>query len=46
MTGRRGDKLERILSLAAGVALFAWFIFLIRGGLSSWFDADDLMNIS
>jgi hypothetical protein len=27
------------------VALFAWFVFLVRGGLASWFGADDLMNI-
>jgi|SRR5580658_493354 hypothetical protein len=32
-------------ALAAGAALFAWFVFLVRGGLSSWFDADDLMNL-
>jgi hypothetical protein len=41
----RADKLRRTLTLAAGVALFAWFVFLVRGGLASWFDADDLMNI-
>jgi hypothetical protein len=41
----RADRLSRALSLAAGVALFAWFIFLVRGGLASWFDNDDLMNL-
>ena len=41
----RADKLSRALALAAGVALFAWFVYLVRGGLASWFDADDLMNI-
>jgi len=41
----RADKLERVLALAAGLALFAWFVALIRRGLASWFDGDDLMNI-
>lgn len=41
----RPDKLGKVLALAAGVALFAWFVFVVRGGLTSWFDADDLMNI-
>jgi hypothetical protein len=41
----RADKLGRTLTLAAGVGLFTWFVFVIRGGLASWFDADDLMNI-
>jgi hypothetical protein len=42
----RVDKPGRALACAAGVALFAWFVFVTRGGgLSSWFDADDLMNI-
>ncbi|HVN05535.1 MAG TPA: hypothetical protein VMT86_14015 [Bryobacteraceae bacterium] len=36
---------RRILAYAAGFALFAWFVFLIRGSLSCWFDADDLMNM-
>lgn len=40
----RADKLSRVLAFAAGVGLFAWFVFLIRGGLASWFSADDLMN--
>ncbi len=25
--------------------MFAWFLFLVRGGLASWFDSDDLMNL-
>jgi hypothetical protein len=33
------------LALAAGVALFAWFVYVVRGGLASWFDNDDLMNL-
>jgi len=41
----RADKLERVAAIAAGVALFAWFVFVFRGGLASWFDADDLMNL-
>jgi hypothetical protein len=41
----RADKLGRVLTLAAGLALFAWFVWLIRPGLASWFDADDLMNL-
>jgi hypothetical protein len=41
----RADKLSRVLVLAAGVALFAWFVYLVRGGLASWFDGDDLMNL-
>jgi len=41
----RADKLGRVLVLAAGVALFAWFVFVVRGGLASWFDGDDLMNM-
>jgi hypothetical protein len=41
----RADRLSRALVLAAGVALFGWFIFLIGGGLASWFDNDDLMNL-
>src|SRR5579862_5525397 len=36
---------RRILAPAAGLALFAWYVFLIRGGLASWFSADDLMNM-
>ncbi len=40
------DRLDRTLAIAAGAALFAWFLFVVRGGLSSWFDADDLMNIT
>jgi len=34
-----------MLSLGAALFLFAWFVFVIRGGLKSWFDADDLMNL-
>ena len=41
----RADKLTRVLVFATGLALFAWFVFVIRGGLACWFDADDLMNI-
>ena len=41
----RADRLDRVLAPAAGAALFAWFLFVVRGGLTSWFDADDLMNI-
>jgi hypothetical protein len=41
----RVDKWDRALAFAAGVALFVWFILLLRGGLASWFDADDLMNL-
>jgi hypothetical protein len=41
----RADKLGRVSALTAGAALFAWFVFLIRGGLASWFSADDLMNL-
>jgi hypothetical protein len=41
----RTDKLGRAVALAAGVAIYAWFIFLVRGGLASWFDNDDLMNL-
>ena len=32
-------------ALLAGAAIYAWFLFLLRGCLSSWFDADDLMNL-
>src|SRR5580693_2230542 len=35
----------RLLAWATGVALFAWFVFIVRGGLASWFDNDDLMNL-
>jgi hypothetical protein len=38
-------KLDRVVALAAAAALFAWFVFVVRGGLSSWFDADDLLNL-
>jgi len=41
----RADKLGRVLALAVGVALFGWLVFLIRGGLASWFSPDDLMNL-
>jgi hypothetical protein len=41
----RADKLGRALAYAAGATLFAWFVFLVRGGLDSWFDSDDLMNL-
>jgi len=39
------DKLGRALAYAAGIALFAWFVYLVRGGLASWFDVDDLINM-
>jgi len=39
------DKVGRTLAVAAGLSLFAWFVFVIRGGLASWFSADDLMNL-
>ncbi|MGA2575510.1 MAG: hypothetical protein ABSH24_05730 [Bryobacteraceae bacterium] len=43
---KRTDKLRSVLAAAAGVALFAWFLFVVRGGLASWFDNDDLMNLN
>ncbi|HVN05249.1 MAG TPA: hypothetical protein VMT86_12570, partial [Bryobacteraceae bacterium] len=33
------------MTLAGWAAAFAWFAFVIRGGLVSWFSADDLMNL-
>jgi hypothetical protein len=36
---------NRLLAVVAGVLLFAWFLFLVSGGLRCWFDADDLMNM-
>jgi hypothetical protein len=41
----RTDRLSKVPALAAGVALLAWFVYLVRGGLASWFSADDLMNM-
>ena len=41
----QADQWERRLAYAAGLALFIWFLMLIRRGLASWFDADDLMNL-
>ena len=41
----RTNNLGRPLALAVGVALYGWFVFLVRGGLASWFDNDDLMNL-
>ncbi len=41
----RADKLDKLLAFAVGAALWAWFVFVVRGGLASWFDGDDLMNI-
>ncbi|HTQ53406.1 MAG TPA: hypothetical protein VMI94_03035 [Bryobacteraceae bacterium] len=38
-------RYSRIAAYTAGLALFAWFAYLIRGGLTSWFDNDDLMNL-
>ena len=43
-----GPLWERSCGLVARLttlALFGWFVYLIRGGLTSWFDADDLMNL-
>ena len=39
------DRIRRPLTLAGWAAAFAWFAFVIRGGLVSWFSADDLMNL-
>ena len=39
------ERAGRILAYGAGLALFAWFLYLVWGGLASWFDADDLMNL-
>jgi hypothetical protein len=39
-------KWDRLLLWAAGMALFVRFVFLVRGGLTSWFDDDDLMNLT
>src|SRR5580700_9051105 len=39
-------KWDRLLLWAAGMALFVRFVFLVRGGLTSWFDEDDLMNLT
>lgn len=39
------DRSERLAAYGAGIALFVWFAFLIRGGLVSWFDGDDIMNL-
>jgi hypothetical protein len=36
----------RLARYVAGILLFYWFIFLIRGGLVSWFSSDDLMNLN
>ncbi len=41
----RRDFYCRLLAFAAGGALFAWFLFVVRIGLASWFDNDDLMNL-
>jgi hypothetical protein len=40
------SRIGRLLEPATGAALLAWFIFVVRGGLASWFDTDDLMNMS
>lgn len=39
------DRTGKALALATGAGVFAWFLYLVRGGLASWFDADDLMNL-
>jgi len=33
------------MARGAGLVLFAWFVYLVQRGLTSWFDADDLMNM-
>ncbi|MGO4882930.1 MAG: hypothetical protein ACLP59_19235 [Bryobacteraceae bacterium] len=38
-------RLVAALPIAVGAALFGWFLYLAGAGLSSWFDADDLMNL-
>ncbi len=43
---RTAENASRTWAYAAGLALLAWFVFLVRGGLASWFDADDLMNLN
>jgi len=35
----------RLLPLVTGLALFAWFVLLVKAGLTCWFDGDDLMNM-
>ena len=40
------SRIGRLLEPATGAALLAWFVYLVRGGLASWFDTDDLMNMS
>ena len=39
------ERSRGVMALLTGLALCAWFVFLIRGGLASWFDGDDLMNL-
>jgi len=39
------DRSGRVLTLLTELALCVWFVYLIRGGLASWFDGDDLMNL-
>ena len=41
----KSNKWEGAAALALGCALFGWFLVLMRRGLDSWFDADDLMNL-
>lgn len=41
----KSDKFSRIAAYSIGAALFIWFVYLIRGGFTSWFDNDDLMNL-
>lgn len=36
----------KLAGYVAGILLFCWFIFVIRGGLASWFSGDDLMNLN
>ena len=41
----KADKAGRLLAYGAGLALFGWFLFVIRGGLEGWFSGDDIMNL-
>ena len=39
------QAIRRAIAIAAGLSLYAWFVFLVRPGLASWFNVDDLMNL-
>jgi len=43
--GPMWERSGRVLALLTAAALCAWFVFLIRRGLASWFDGDDMMNL-